>query len=241
MSRDAAVQDGAAQVDGGAALAEDGPCPLGGGVVGEAGLDGGEGLGLVLGVPPAEVPGPPFEQVGIGDLLQHVLAEGVVGQQLQSVEDGVLGLGLHLLVGLVEGFDGLFEDGLHPRPPLLPQPLRHAHHRVGGAVAVGEDAGVQQVDAGGAGLVGQVDEPHPVDERLRDVLHQSGNQVGVGVYDHNGVRVSAFGLLPQLVCDEVVHQGGLAHAGAGHVEVVAAQQVLGEADLPLGSCGGVAH
>ena len=39
--QDAAVQDGAAQVDGGAALAEDGPRPLGGGVVGETGLDRG--------------------------------------------------------------------------------------------------------------------------------------------------------------------------------------------------------
>ena len=37
--------------------------------------------------------------------------------------------------------------------PLLPQAFCHPDHRVGGAVAVGEDAGVQQVDAGGAGLV----------------------------------------------------------------------------------------
>ena len=139
------------QVDGGAALAQDGPRPLGGCVVGEAGLDGCEGLGLVLGVPPAEVPGPPLQQVGIGDLLEHVLAEGLVGQQLQPVEDGVLLLGLHLLVGLVEGLDGLLQDGLHPRPPLLPEPFCHPDHRVGGAVPVGEDAGVQQVDAGGSG------------------------------------------------------------------------------------------
>ena len=38
-----------------------------------------------------------------------------------------------------------------------------------------------------------------------------------------------------------MHQGGLAHAGAGHVEVVAAEQVFGEADVPLGSGGGVSH
>ena len=192
-------------------------------------------------MPPAEVPGPPLEQVGVGDLLQHVLAEGLVGQQLQPVEDGVLGLRLHLLVGLVEGLDGLLQDGLHPRPPLLPEALRHAHHRVGGAVPVGEDAGVQQVDAGGAGLVRQVDEAHPVDERLRDVFEDAGHQVGVGVYDHDGVRVPALGLLPHLVRDKMVHEGGLAHAGAGDIEVVTPEQVFGEADLPLRSRGGVSH
>ena len=148
---------------------------------------------------------------------------------------------VHLLVGLVEGLDGLFEDRLHPRPPLLPEALGDAHHRVGGAVPVREDAGVQQVDAGGAGLVRQVDEAHAVYERLRDVFEDAGHQVGVGVYDHDGVRVPALGLLPQLVRDEVVHEGGLAHAGAGDVQVVTPEQVLGEADLPLGSCGGVSH
>ena len=50
---------------------------------------------------------------------------------------------------------------------------------------------------------------------------------------------AAFSL--QLVADDVVHQGGLAHAGAGHVEVVAAQQVLGEVDGLAGSRRGVAH
>ena len=106
---------------------------------------------------------------------------------------------------------------------------------------VREDAGVQQVDAGGARLVGQVDEAHPVDERFGDVFEDAGHQVGVGVDDDDGVRVPASGLLPHLVRDEVVHEGGLAHAGAGDVEVVAAEQVLGEADLPLRSCGGVSH
>ena len=52
-------------------------------------------------------------------------------------------------------------------------------------------------------------------------------------------RPAAFSL--QLVGDDVVHQGGLAHAGAGHVEVVTAQQVLGEANLPGLPAGGVAH
>ncbi len=192
-------------------------------------------------VPPAEVPGPPLQEVGVGDLLQRVLAEVVVREELQPVEDGVLPLRLHLLVGLVEGLDGLFEDGLHPRPPLLPQPLRHAHHRVGGAVPVGEDAGVQQVDAGGAGLVGQVDESHPVDEGLGDVFEDAGHQVGVGVDDDDGVVVPALGLLPHLVDDEVVHEGGLAHAGAGDVEVVAAEQVFGEADGPGLARRGVSH
>ena len=169
------------------------------------------------------------------------MRKGSSDSSFSPSEDGVLLLRLHLLVGLVEGLDGLFEDRLHPRPPLLPEALRHAHHRVGGAVPVGEDAGVQQVDAGGAGLVRQVDEAHAVDERLRDVFEDAGHQVGVGVYDHDGVRVPALGLLPQLVGNEVVHEGGLAHAGAGDVEVVTPEQVFGEADLPLGSCGGVSH
>ena len=144
-------------------------------------------------------------------------------------------LRLHLLVGLVEGLDGLFEDGLHPRPPLLPEALGDAHHRVGGAVPVGEDAGVQQVDAGGAGLVGQVDEGRG------HVFEDAGREVGVGVDDDDGVRVPARRLLPQLVGDEVVHQRGLAHARPRDIEVVTPEQVLGEADLPLGSRGGVPH
>ena len=52
-------------------------------------------------------------------------------------------------------------------------------------------------------------------------------------------RPAAFSL--QLVADYVVHQGGLAHAGAGHVEVVAVEQVLGEAYLPARSRRGLAH
>ena len=67
------------------------------------------------------------------------------------------------------------------------------------------------------------------------------DQVGVGVYDDDGVRVPARRLLLQLVRDEVVHEGGLAHPGAGDVEVVTPQQVVGESDLPLRSCGGVSH
>ncbi len=51
----------------------------------------------------------------------------------------------------------------------------------------------------------------------------------------------AFGLFPELVGDDVVHQGGLAHAGAGHVEVVAAQQVLGETDGLADPRGSVSH
>ena len=137
--------------------------------------------------------------------------------------------------------DRLFEDGLHPRPPLLPQALGHAHNRVGGAVAVGEDAGVEQVDAGGAGLVGQVDEAHPAGEGLGDVFEDSGHEVGVGIDDDDGVAVPARRLLRHLVRDDVVHERGLAHAGAGDVEVVTAEQVFGEADLPPRPCGGVAH
>ncbi len=50
------------------------------------------------------------------------VAELVVGQQPQPVQDGVLLVGgVRVLVGLVEGLDRLLQDGLHPRPPLLPQ------------------------------------------------------------------------------------------------------------------------
>ena len=79
------------------------------------------------------------------------------------------------------------------------RPLATLHHRVGGAVPVGEDAGVQQVDAGGAGLVGQVYQAHPVNQGVGDLLQQAGHQVGVGVYDDDGVVVAALGLLPHLV------------------------------------------
>ena len=144
------------------------------------------------------------------------------------------------LVGLVEGLHHLFEDGLHPRPPLVPQALGDAHDGIGGAVAVGEDAGVQQVDAGRSPLVGQVDEAHLVYQGLRHVLQQAAHQVGVGVDDDDGVSVPARSLLLELVADDVLHECGLAHAGAGDVKVVSSQQVGGEVNLPGCSGGGVA-
>ena len=135
-----------------------------------------------------------------------------------------------MLVGLVEALDDVFEDGLHARPPLVPQPSCDAHHRVGGAVAVGEDAGVEQVDADRAGLVGEVDEAHPVDKGPGDVFEETADEVGVGVDDDDGVGVPPLGLLAHLVGNDVVHEGGLAHAGAGDVEVVTAEQVVREVD-----------
>ena len=158
-----------------------------------------------------------------------------VGEDAQPVQDGVLLARVPALVGLVEGLDSLLQDGLHPRPPLVPQALGDAHDGIGGAVPVGEDAGVQEVDAGRSPLVGQVDEPHLLDEGVGDVLEQPAHQVGVGVHDDDGVSVPALGLLPHLVGDDVVHEGGLAHAGAGDVEVVASEQVVGEVDLPWAS------
>ena len=71
-------------------------------------------------------------------------------------------------------------------------------------------------------------------------MSRSGHQVGVGVHHDDGVVVPTGGLLPELVGHDVVHQGGLAHARAGHVEVVAPEQVVGEVDLPGRSAGGVA-
>ena len=131
----------------------------------------------------------------------------------------------------------MFQDGLHPRPPLLPQAPGHPHHRVGGAVPIGEYPGVQQVDARHSPRVGQVDEPHLAGDLLRHLLQESGHQVGVGVH-HDGVAVPPRRLLPELVGDGVVHQGGL---GAGHVEVVAFEQVVGEVDFPPPAGGGFAH
>ena len=174
-------------------------------------------------------------------LPQHGAPELHVGNQLQPVQDGVLPVLVHALVGLVDGLDGVIQDGLHPGTPLLPQPPGDPDHGIGGAVAVGEDAGVQQVDAGRSPVVGQVDEPHPAGDGLRHLLQQARHQVGVGVHHDDGVVVPARRLLPELVGHDVLHQRGLAHAGAGHVEVMAAQQVLGEVDLPGSSGGGLSH
>ena len=71
---------------------------------------------------------------------------------------------------------------------------------------------------------------HPVGKLFGDVFEDAVHQVGVGIDDHDGVRVPARRLLPHLVGDHVVHEGGFAHAGACHVEVVTAQQVFGEVD-----------
>ena len=108
-------------------------------------------------------------------------------------------VGIGVLVGLVEGLDRLFQDGLHPRPPLLPQAPGHAHHGVGGAVPVGEDAGVQQVDARRPLLVGQVYQPDLVYQGLRHLTEQPGHQVGMGIDDDDGVAVPSCRLLPHLV------------------------------------------
>ena len=117
---------------------------------------------------------------------------------------------------------------------MLPHSLRHPHHRVGGAVPVGEYFHVHQVDPRRLRIVSQVDEVDPVDDLLWDLLQQVVDQVGVGVDDYNGVVVPPRCLLPHLVQDDVLHQRGFAHAGAGHVEVVAARGVIGEVDLAGG-------
>ena len=104
-----------------------------------------------------------------------------------------------------------------------------------------EDAGVQQVDAGSSRVVRQVYEAHPVYERVGDLFEQPFHQVGVGIDHHDGVAVPALRLLHHLVGYYVVHQGGLAHAGAGHVEVVTPEQVFGKSDRPPVSGGGVSH
>ena len=165
---DAAVPDGLPDIDGGSALAEDGAGPFGGCVVGEARLDGGGGVGLVLAVPSGEVALPPPPDEGVIDISENRLPKGAfVGREkAERVEDGVLALGLPLPVGLVEGLDDVFEDGLHARPPLIPEAVCDADDGVGGAVAVGEDARVEEVDAGRAVGVGEVDEADGLDEVL---------------------------------------------------------------------------
>ena len=72
------------------------------------------------------------------------------------------------------------------------------------------------------------------------MLQQASHQVGEGIDDDDDVSVPPLGLLPHLVDDDVVHQGGLAHAGAGDVEVVPPEEVVGEVDLPGRAGGGVA-
>ncbi len=230
----AAIEDRAPQVDRGAGLTEDGARPLRGGVVGEPRLHGRERVGAVLAAPAPEVALPPVQQELVAHALQHEGAEAVVGEQAQPVEDRVLLLGGGGGVGvvLVQGLHDLLEDRLHARSPLLPEPLRHAHDRVGGAVAVGEDARVEQVDAGVAALAREVEQAYLPRQGLGDLLEDVGDEVGVGVDDDDRVAIAARRLLAQPVRDEVLHERRLAHARARDVEVVAAQQVVGEADLP---------
>ena len=90
-------------------------------------------------------------------------------------------------------------------------------------------------------LVGQVYEIHLVDDLLGHPLQDVRHQVGVGVYDDDGVVVPPGSLLQQQVLHDVQHQGGLAHAGAGHVEVVAVEGVLLEVDFLGPAAGRVSH
>ena len=64
----------------------------------------------------------------------------------------------------------MLEDRLHARTPLLPQAPCDPHHRVGRAVAVGEHARIEQVDAHRTRIVRQVDQPHPPRDLGRHVL-----------------------------------------------------------------------
>ena len=73
------------------------------------------------------------------------------------------------------------------------------------------------------------------------MFEDAGHEVGVGVHYDDGVAVPARRLLLELVREKVVHEGGLAHARACDVEVVAAQQVVREAYLPLRPSRGIPH
>ncbi len=120
----------------------------------------------------------------------------------------------------MQGLDRLLEDRLLARSPLLQQPACDAHNRVGGPVAVGEDARVEQVDAEGAPLVGQVDKSDLGGERFGDPLQDRRDQVGVRVDHDDGVQVAAGRFLAQLVRDDVEHQG---RQGFGETDVMAFQ------------------
>ena len=162
---------------------------------------------------------------------------------MQTVQDGVLLLTSDRLVavGLVEALEDVLEDALHPGPPLLPEVFHHLEDVVSGPVPVGEQLGVQEVDAGDPLVVGKVYQVHLLHQLPGDQGQQRADQVAVGVDDHDGVGVLTLGLATHLVGEDVLHQGGLSHAGLGDVEVVLAKQVVGEEDLPvLAVAGGLA-
>ena len=117
-------------------------------------------------MPAAELPRPPPKKWDVLHFGNHLAAErvGIRSEQAESVNDRVLLIRVPLLVGLVECLHHLFEDRLHTRPPLVPEPLRDSHHRIGCAVAVREDARVKHVDAGCATGIGEIDELHLVDQ-----------------------------------------------------------------------------
>ena len=94
---------------------------------------------------------------------------------------------------------------------------------------------------GGPGFVGQVDEVHLVGDLLGDLFQQVVDQVGVGIDYYDGVLVPARRLLPHLVDHHVQHQRGLAHAGAGQVEVMMARGVIGEVHRAGSPAHGVTH
>ena len=102
-------------------------------------------------------------------------------------------------------------------------------------------ASVQQVDARYPLLVGQVYEPHLVHELRGYVAEEGVHQVGVGIQDDDGVSASTRRPLPHLVDYHVVHEGGLAHAGPGYVEVVTLQQIIGKADFSSLPRSALAH
>jgi len=103
---------------------------------------------------------------------------------------------------------------------------------VGGPVAVGEHACVEQVDSNRATLVGQVDQADLGDQLLGHLLEDVCDQVGVRIDHDHGVPVATGSLLLELVLDQVAHQGRLAHPRAGHVGVVVAHQVGRKVDRP---------
>ena len=212
-------------------------------VVVQAGLHRGQGVGPSIPGPAPGVLFPPGKYVGVVHPLEHLPTELQVRQQPLPVQDGerLVVFRVGVAVVLVKGLNDVLQDGLHPGAPVLPHSLRHPHHRVGGAVPVGKDPRVQQVDPRRLRIVSQVDEVDPVDDLLWDLLQQVVDQVGVGVDDYNGVVVPPRCLLPHLVQDDVLHQRGFAHAGAGHVEVVAARGVIGEVDLAGAASHRVPH
>ena len=122
-----------------------------------------------------------------------------------------------LLVGLVEGLDRLLQDGLHPRPPLLPQahgPRRTTESAVRSLSAKTRVSSRLMPGARVSSARSMRRLPCPTrDSGTCSRIPATRSAWGSTTTMASWSRPSR--LLLELVGDDVVHQGGLAHAGCG--------------------------